>query len=340
MWSVIGQDTLVQRIGNSLQSCNVGHAHLLTGPPHVGKMTLAMDLAAAVNCVERDNIKEGPCGRCQPCRRTRAGHNPDLLILVPGDDEKSANRVSIDQVRKAENFLSTTPVENSWKTLIIDQAETLSTGQGESANAILKTLEEPPPGVLIILLTTDEPAVAPTIRSRCRISALIPMAGPQLAQHLSKHMELAPETALMLAKIARGCFGRTVSPPPAPSIIHAHQEQMQEISQCSAAPLHERFRHAERMAKTFPDDREAVRQEIYRWQHWWRDVMLIQHDLERHIENAEHTACLRQQAQVTPAQEVVRFLRRSQETLEALKANVNPRLAIERMMLAVPEATQ
>ena len=337
MWSVVGQDTLVKRIGNSLKNGSVGHAHMLTGPPHVGKMTLAIDLAAAVNCVERDNIEGGPCGRCRPCRRTQAGNNPDLLVLKPGDDERATNRISINQVRSAENFLSTTPVENQWKALIVDRAETLSAGQGESANAILKTLEEPPHHVLIVLLTANEEAVLPTIRSRCRISPLRPMPGKELAQHISQQLEIPPEAARHMAKLARGCPGRVRTRPDETDGVSLHQEDMHHVAQRTAAPLQDQFTHAEVMAKTFAEDRNAVRQEIHRWQRWWRDVMLIQQQIDQHVENEEHEEALRQHARNTPPKQVVRFLRTAQETLDALEANANPRLAIERMMLAVPK---
>ena len=188
MWTTIGQDRLLRELDSSLSAGRLGHAYLLTGPARVGKMTLAMDMAAAVNCMARqgglpgsmfedDGESRGPCDRCEPCERVRRGVFSDLKIIAVGDDPRVATRISIEQVRDAENFLAVTPVEGGWKVLIFDGAETLSAGQGEPANALLKTLEEPPEHVLILLLSTNEDAILPTIRSRCRRLDLRPMNG-------------------------------------------------------------------------------------------------------------------------------------------------------------------
>ena len=347
MWLTIGQDHLLKQLDASLRARRLAHAYLLSGPPHVGKMTLALDLAAAVNCAvvggkqpgsmfgEPDDAP-GPCGNCDPCARIRRGVFADLKIVAVGDDARVATRISIDQVREAESFLAVTPVEGSWKVVIFDGAETLSAGQSEPANALLKTLEEPPPQALVLLLTTNEDAILPTIRSRCRNLALRPMAGDALREYLASKRGVGTDDAHRLARLARGCPGWAFSALQDPALLEAYREQLAQISSLSSSPLDARFNYANTLAGSFSGDREAVRQELYLWERWWRDVLLVKEGLVERVHNDDWRDELAIHADAAMTADIVAFLGSVRETLSALDANVNPRLALECMMLAVP----
>ncbi len=336
MWSIVGQDHLLRQLDASLQAGRVGHAYLLTGPPHVGKMTLAVDLAAAVNCQHPDGSCGGPCGQCEPCGRIRRGVYADLNVVAVGGDSRVATRISIEQVREAENFLSVTPVEGGWKVVIFDGAETLSAGQSESANALLKTLEEPPEHVLILLLTTNEDAILPTIRSRCRVLSLRPMPGAALAEYLAARHDAPPDTAHRLARLARGCPGWAINALADSAVLQERTAELDRIAATAVAPLDQRFAYANSLAGSFSGDRESVRQTLYLWQRWWQDVLLVKEGIDSHVHNADRQEELAEQANGAATAAIVAFLRRVQETLAALDANANPRLALECMMLAVP----
>ena len=347
MWSTVGQDHLLKQMDAALGAGRLAHAYLLSGPPHVGKMTLALDLAAAVNCAvlsgkqagsmfgDPDDI-QGPCGNCEPCIRIRRGVFADLKIVEVGGDPRVSTRISIEQVREAENFVAVTPVEGSWKVAIFDGAETLAAGQGEPANALLKTLEEPPPQVLVLLLTTNEDAILPTIRSRCRTLPLRPMAGNALSEYLTSKRGADPDTAQRLARLARGCPGWAINVLDDPDRLDNYREQLTQVASVASSPLDVRFTYANNLAGSFSGDREAVRQELYLWERWWRDVLLIKQGLPERVHNDDRLAELTAHAEATTTADIVAFLESIRETLSALDANVNPRLALECMMLAVP----
>ena len=347
MWSVIGQDHLLRQLDASLGAGRVGHAYLLTGPPHVGKMTLALDLAAAVNCHTVNGVQSGlmlgdgappagPCGQCEPCGRIRRGVYADLNIVAVGGDSRVTTRISIEQVREAENFLSVTPVEGAWKVVIFDGAETLSAGQSESANALLKTLEEPPEHVLILLLTTNEDAILPTIRSRCRVLSLRPMPGAALAEYLTARYDAPVDTARWLARLSRGCPGWAITALADPTVLDERNAELDRIAAAAIAPLDQRFAYANSLAGSFSGDRDAVRQTLYLWQRWWRDVLLVKEGAAVHVHNSDRREELAAQAGAAATTDIVAFLRQLQETLAALDANANPRLTLECLMLAVP----
>ena len=347
MWSTIGQDHLLRQIDAALGAGRLAHAYLLSGPPHVGKMTLALDMAAAVNCAvlggkqagsmfAEPSESHGPCGNCEPCQRIRRGVFADLKIVAVGGDPRVATRISIEQVREAESFLAVTPVEGSWKVVIFDGSETLAAGQSEPANALLKTLEEPPPQVLVLLLTTNEDAILPTIRSRCRMLPLRPMPGDALSEYLLSKRGVEPDQARRLARLARGCPGWAINVLDDPDNLDAYREQLSQVSLVASSPLDARFNYANSLAGTFSGDREAVRQELYLWERWWRDVLLIKEGLPERVHNDDWLAELTTRAHAASTPDIVSFLESVRETLSVLDANVNPRLALEFLMLAVP----
>ena len=351
MWQTFGQDHLLRQLDGSLQSGRVGHAYLLAGPPHVGKMTLALDLAAAVNCAvangqqsapmfadDTDADAAGPCGLCDPCSRIRRGVYADLHVVAVGGDPRVATRISIEQVREAENFLSVTSVEGGWKVIIFDGAETLSAGQSESANALLKTLEEPPERVLLLLLTTAEDAILPTIRSRCRLLSLRPMPGAALADYLTAQHGAEPERARWLSRLARGCPGWAINALADPATLESRAEELDRVVESVAAPLDQRFAYAGTLGSAFSGDRESVRRTLYLWQGWWRDLLMVKEGITEHVQNADRLEELERFADGIPSAEIVALLRRIQSTITALDANANPRLALECMMLEVPAA--
>ena len=336
MWQTVGQDHLIRQLSGSLQSGRIGHAYLLAGPPHVGKMTLAIDMAAAVNCRRPEGAAAGPCWQCDPCSRVRRGVHADLSVLTVGADSRVQTRISIEQIRDAENFLSVTPVEGGWKVIILDGSETLSAGQGESANALLKTLEEPPERVLLLLLTTEEQAILPTIRSRCRLLALKPMSGETLAEYLASQRGVEPEQASWLARLARGCPGWAITALGDPEVLETRSAELDRIADPASTPLDQRFSYANTLANGFSRDRESVRQALYLWQGWWRDLLLIKEGVTMHVQNADRRNELEAIAPRLASSDIVEFLKRIQTTLIALDANANPRLALESMMLGMP----
>ena len=336
MWRTVGQDRLLSQLSGSLRTGRVGHAYLLAGPPHVGKMTLALDLAAAVNCRQPGVAQDGPCGICDPCSRIQRGVHADLHGLSVGGDPQTPTRISIRQVREAENFLSVTPVEGGWKVVILDGAETLSAGQSESANALLKTLEEPPERSLLLLLTSAEETILPTIRSRCCLFSLRPMAGDMLADYLVSGHGADIEHARWLARLARGCPGWAINALKDPAILEGRSAALDNVAELGASALDQRFSYANTLAGGFSNDRESVRQTLYLWQSWWHDLLLVKEGVVEHVQNSDRRDELESFANCASTASIIGYLSRLQNTLVALDANANPRLAMESLMLDMP----
>lgn len=334
MWQVYGQEHLTRQLAAGLLTGRLAHAYLLAGPPHVGKMTLAVNIAQAVNCPERDS--GAPCGECSQCQRIARGVHPDVQVIGVGrgEDEGPARRdIRIDQVREIEGFLNLSAYEGAGKVVIIDGAELMNAA---AANALLKTLEEPPAGTVLLLLTANEDALLATIRSRCRALYLKPMARAELERRLVNDYAAAPELAARLARLARGCLGQAVNALRDGEMLEQRDAELERLQEVCSGGLDTRFDYAAELAGRFNREREETKELLYLWLGWWRDLLLVKEAAEEYVHNADCLTPLRLQAGGLSTAQVAGFIRRLNGTLAALDGNANARLALENLMLNLP----
>ena len=337
MWQVYGQDHILAQLEASLKQGRQAHAYLLVGPPHVGKMTLALNLAQSVNCLQGPGA---PCGQCVQCTRITLGHHADVRILAldQGDPEGASRTViGIGDVKEILRQVHLKPFEGTSSVIIIDSAELMSE---EAANALLKTLEEPPPQVLILLLSADEESMLLTIRSRCRRLVLLPLAKDKMVDKLVAEHHASPQEAEMLSRLSRGCLGWAINTlGDGGGTRERREEELAKLMETCQSGLETRFKYASELATLFYRDRNAVKESLYFWLRWWRDLLLIKEGGEEYIHNTDRHPELRLQATQLTTAEVVSFMRILLETLEALGRNASARLALEVLMLGLPTTT-
>ena len=333
MWRVYGQDYVIRQLEASLIEGRLAHAYLLVGPPHVGKMALAINLAQAVNCLEATGA---PCGNCAQCTRISQGIHADVRVVSVGPREEGGSTrtvIGIDDVKEVLRQVNLNPFEGSRTVVIFDGAESMSE---EAANALLKTLEEPPSQVMILLLAHDEDALLPTIRSRCRRLVLRPVAKDLVVSKLVNDYRADPDQAEDLGRISRGCLGWAVTALENQEILEERGNQLARLSEICRAGLSERFSYANDLASTFFRDRESARQVLYLWLRWWRDLLLVKEGADEYLHHTDWTEELRLQATQLHTLQVVNFIKSLNQTLEALDRNASPRLALELLMLNLP----
>lgn len=156
---VAGQDHIIQTLSNSIKSGHVSHAYLFSGPRGCGKTTTARIMAKALNCLDRKENEAEPCGKCSSCLEITAGNSMDLIEI------DAASHRGIDDIRELRDGIKYVPSKSKFKVFIIDECHQLSK---DAANALLKTLEEPPSHAIFILATTELHKMLPTILSRCQ----------------------------------------------------------------------------------------------------------------------------------------------------------------------------
>lgn len=159
LWDeVVGQQHIVQTLTNAVRADRVGHAYLFAGPRGTGKTTIARLIAKAVNCLNEDPAKR-PCNECQHCQAVNENRFLDLIEI------DAASNTSVDDVRDLRDKINFAPSQGKYKIYIIDEVHMLSTA---AFNALLKTLEEPPPHAIFVLATTEIHKIPATVLSRCQ----------------------------------------------------------------------------------------------------------------------------------------------------------------------------
>ncbi|MEE8620401.1 MAG: DNA polymerase III subunit delta' [Dehalococcoidia bacterium] len=325
MWQVIAQDKVISLLDYSIKTNAIAHAYLIVGPRHVGKGTLAFNLAQALNC----DGPELPCGQCRSCQRILEGKHADITPI--GLDSKT--EIGIDDIRALQRIANLPPYEGKCKVFIIDDAEYLST---EAANSLLKILEEPPQSVVWLLLVAEEEHLLPTVISRCQRLELKPVPSEHVREALVNSYNVEDNRAKLLAQLCRGRFGWALSALANDDILEQRSQRIDSMVSLLTASLDQRFTYAQELTSQFSQNRRAGAEIIEIWLDWWRDLMLIKGDCQEAIINVDYKTVLEEQARGLNLGEIKEFLNSLCLLQDAISKNVNPRLASEWLMLNLP----
>ena len=331
MWNTVGHDSAVEGLERAIAYGRLAHSYLIVGPESIGKTTLALDLARAANCLS-DVV---PCGECRQCERISAELHPDVRLIQLGVSRSGRPRtlISIDQVREVQREASLRPYEGRHRVFIFEEAGRLS---DEAANSLLKTLEEPPDDVILILLSTDAGAMLPTILSRCRRIDLRPAPTEAIVELLTGGAESNEEQILEIVAMAAGRVGWAVRAAEDPSLLQQVWDVLDTVETIVAAPLTGRFEYAETLASRFAGDRDGVYQELKIWLSWWRDALLTFHQKPEHVTNVSRADAIADISGRLTSDSISKAAKTVMRTSYLLRRNVAPRLALEEMMLRLP----
>ncbi len=336
-WNLIGHEWAVDHLQRALASGRAGHAYLISGPQNVGKTTLALRLAQVLNCETNGNT---PCGICRSCRRIERGNFPDVRIgglaaQAAGQkpSESIKNRLGIDTIREWQADIALRPYEGRRRVFILHDAETLT---DQASNALLKTLEEPPPFATLLLVAHGAGDLMATITSRCHTLKLRPVPRAQVTQALIERWNIAPADAHTVAAWSGGRVGWAATVAQSPELLAARTDQLDSLIELASQPLTERFKWAEAASKAYKGgEKDGLFDMLDLWQTWWRDVLLVAAGAQEGVINIDRQEELTALAR-TPLPAIHRVIGEINQAALQIRENVSPQLALEHVVLHLP----
>lgn len=337
MWSIIGHAAPLAALDRALHEGRSAHAYVFCGPEGVGKRSVALEFAAALNC---ESEGQKPCGECRPCRDTLAGRHTDVEIVEIGGlcdeaehkDHADSRDLRICQIRRLERILSLTAYSGGRRIAIVDAADTL---RNEAANAFLKTLEEPPAGAVIILLAEREERLPETVMSRCQKLTFHRIDRDSIEAALIARGASTLDAAAA-ASVANGRLGWALQAIARPAMLDDRSHILDTAKRLAHANRFERFNWAKDDDLKGPELKERYLRELELWEGWWRDILTVAAGGKDGIINRDREPDLLQEGTLFAPAEVAVFLRCILKTREHLQGNVDAQLALENLMLDMP----
>ncbi len=329
---IVGQQQAITILRNALLHDAIAHAYLFYGMSGVGKYTTALSFAKALLCPHE---KADFCGTCASCRRITHGNHPDVFILSPAmaasngerRQEPEAGMILVDDIRGLQHWLSVGSFEGGYKVALIDGADRMNP---QAANALLRTLEEPPAATVAILISPSTSYLLPTIVSRCRKIYFPPIEPEILCEILAERSGQGVEHAALRAALSEGSIGRGISMDE-DWVVEKRKYWIDRLLSIYADPRNDNA--ALRLAEEVV--RSSLTTEILQaYCLWYRDILVCKEAREGgRFFNQDMMDALCSISRTVSTDECIRNIEVIHEARKALDARINPRIALETMFL-------
>ena len=332
-WDLIGHQWAAQLLAHQIAAGTARHAYLFSGPPHVGRKSMALQFARAINCPSP--IRPGiPCGECRSCKLIAKLQHPDISII---ESAHEGAELKVDAIREVQSSLVLSPYEAKYRIAFLFRFHEATIS---AQNALLKTLEEAPEKVILLLTSDGGDLLLPTIVSRCEQVNLRPVSSEEIMDGLQRRYSIPVNEARFLAQVSLGRPGYAVNYHLNPDLLKKREEFLNDLWDLFGQTRRVRFSYAESKTKTSGyEDRESLRDSLrlmfQTWQIFWRDVMVRTAQAGAALTNPDQESRINHVAgrvSLSFAQNMVSLLEKSQSRLR----EANFQLLLEAVLLEQP----
>jgi len=324
-WNLVGHEWAETLFKRHVQNGDVRHAYLLTGAPGIGRRSLALEFACAVNCLQPPAPGEF-CGECRVCSQTLKLQQPDLSIIQP---ENEGGMIKVEQIRALQHSLSLSPYEARYRVALLLNFQQAN---ANAQNALLKTLEEAPRQVVLFLTADSAESLLPTIASRCEILRLHPVSVAAVTEKLISQWQVSPETASLCAHLAGGRLGMAVRLAQDPEQIERRTALLDDFARMLPLTRRDRFAYVDTLLR----NRDEVRFALQTWYTYGRDLLMLTNRNEGELTNLNRAAELTEIAAAISPATALEMVTAIDSALAALEANGHTRLLMDTLFLDLP----
>lgn len=322
---IIGQAQIKEHLRNALSTGKVSHAYIINGEKSSGKEFIARVFAMALQC---EGEGEKPCQECSSCKKALSGNHPDIVRVV----HEKPNTISVDDIREQVNAdVAVKPYGSAHKVYIINEAEKMT---AQAQNALLKTLEEPPEYVVILLLTSNVNSLLPTILSRSVALNMKPVPDELVKQYLCGQLHVPDYQAEVCAAFARGNIGKAKALASSEDFENVKAEALSLLKYIREMELNEMIA----AIKKITEYKLEISDYLDIIAIWYRDVLLFKatNDVNQLVFR-EEIQSLRRTAQHSSYEGIENIIEALEKAKRRLDANVNFELTMEMLMLTIQE---
>lgn len=312
-----GQSRAIKILQKEIATSSISGAYLFTGAAGIGKTLTALTFAKVLNCK-----KEGmdSCDKCSSCRKIEHHIHPDVRIIAPENDS-----IKIEQIRNLKRESSYKLYEGRKKVWIIEEADKFGVA---AANSILKILEEPPPQVVLILISQTKEGLLPTILSRCEVIRFFPLPLPEIEKIMTQQLPQGSDKIHILAKLARGSAGEALYLAKEENTLKIREELLNALRK--NMNLEEIFKFTAQWANYKGKELQRFFDMIL---FWFRDILILKQGGEKWLINYDKVKELAREKDKYSAQDIKRIMETIEKARYYLKSNVNQKLVLESLWL-------
>ncbi|MEG0805728.1 MAG: DNA polymerase III subunit delta' [Lachnospiraceae bacterium] len=323
--NILGHEQVIAAMQNAIMLGKVSHAYILNGEAGSGKKILAEAFAMTLQCEK--GAKE-PCMECRSCKQALTKNQPDIIYI----HHEKPNTISVEDIRKQVNDdVAIKPYSSPYKIYIIDEAEKMNTA---AQNALLKTIEEPPAYVVLLLLTANADSFLPTIRSRCITLEIHPVRDEDVQKYLIEVLKVPQEKAAICTAFAQGNVGKAARLSGSEDFNEIKEGAVELLKRLHEIDIYELVAAVKQITKY----KLEIEDYFDLFLVWYRDVLLYKATKEvNQLTFRDEFYDIKKQADISSYEGINEMIQALEKAKKRMEANVNLELVLELMLLTVKE---